>query len=89
MVFFSYKVTDSTRHTPTPVSSNQSNNLGATIAALQGQLPIPLFLQNQMGIGLNDLNAIHAIQQLQNLMLMNSGQLNSGSGNATAAALLM
>ena len=102
IIFFKLKVTDSSRHTPSPVSSNPSLNLSATMAALQ-QLPLgQLFLQNQLGYnglpGLSpqDLNAFQQAlqaqqatlqQQLHNYVLIHGGgNLPSGQGTANAQA---
>lgn len=84
---FFLKVTDSTRRSPSPILSNQTNNLNVTFNALQSQLPLSLLLQN-------DISTLQALQlqQIQNFMLLQSSNNlnpNSNSLNATAAQLLL
>ncbi|XP_037025268.1 protein nubbin-like isoform X2 [Bradysia coprophila] len=87
-------VTDSSRHTPSPVSSNPTNNnVAAALAALQSPLG-PLLMPNQLAIGNlagispQDLNAFQQAfqqaqqaslqQQLQSYMELMHGNSNMG-----------
>lgn len=90
------QVTDSSRHTASPVStSSPNNNVAAALAALQSQLPLrPLLMPNQLGIGNlagispQDLNAFQqAFQQAQQVSLQQQLQsymeLMHGNSNMT------
>lgn len=86
-------MTDSTRHTPSPISSNPANNLGAALAAFQGQLPFSsLLLQNQInglasGLGgitslsNQDLNVLQQAFQAQQIQQLQNYMLMNSQGS--------